>query len=80
MCSARYSNQPEKALQEIAGWKMLAPSAVEPWLVESRVLKELYRNEDALKVLRQSLRKFPDAPEAANAYATACLEANQQHE
>jgi len=65
----------EEALQQVAAWKTLSPSAVLPWLVEAQVLGELYRPEDALKVLRQAVRRFPDAGEAASACATACLNA-----
>jgi len=76
----RRANQPAQALQQISTWKMLTPSAVEPWLVEARVLGELYRDKDALKVLRQAVRKFPDAVEPAHAYATACLGAGDSAE
>lgn len=76
----RRDNQPQEALTLITDWKAVAPGAVEPWLVEAKVLAELYRGEEVLKVLRQAMRKFPDAPEAANAYATACLNASQPEE
>ncbi|WP_395745038.1 hypothetical protein [Prosthecobacter sp.] len=76
----RRAGQPAKALEQIPEWKKLTPSAIEPWLVEARVLGELQRAPDALKVLRQAVRKFPDAAETAHAYATACLGAGDAEE
>ncbi len=76
----RRALQPEQALKYIAEWKTFSPSAVQPWLTEARVLEELFRPEASLKVLRQALRKFPDATEVATACATACLNVGQAAE
>lgn len=76
----RRDNQPQEALKLITDWKAVAANAVEPWLVEAKVLAELYRGEEVLKLLKQAMRKFPDASEVANAYATACLNASQPQE
>lgn len=70
----------EEALKWIAEWKKLSPSAVQPWLDESRLLLELNRPQDAQALLRDALRKFPDSTETASSYATLCLETGQPDE
>lgn len=77
---SRRALQPEQALKYIAEWKTVSPGAVHPWLLEARVLEDLFRPEAALKVLRLALRKFPDASDVAAACATACLDAGQAEE
>jgi hypothetical protein len=67
-------------LKWIAEWKKLSPSAVQPWLDESRLLVELGRPKDAQALLRDALRKFPDSTETASSYATLCLETGQPDE
>ncbi|MCF7788664.1 MAG: hypothetical protein K9N47_21250 [Prosthecobacter sp.] len=76
----RRALKPEQALKYLAEWKTFSPSAVQPWLTEARVLEELFRPEESLKVLRLALRKFPDATEVATACATACLNVGQAAE
>ncbi len=76
----RRAEKPEQALTWIAEWKKLSPSAVQPWLDESRLLIALSRTKDALALLRAALRKFPDSIEAASSYATLCLENGQPDE
>lgn len=76
----RRAEKPEQALTWIAEWKKLSPSAVQPWLDESRLLIALNRTKDALALLRGALRKFPDSIEAASSYATLCLENGQPDE
>jgi len=76
----RRAEKPEQALTWIAEWKKLSPSAVQPWLDESRLLIALNRTKDALDLLRGALRKFPDSVEAASSYATLCLENGQPDE
>lgn len=76
----RRADKPEQALTWIAEWKKLSPSAVQPWLDESRLLITLNRTKDALALLRGALRKFPDSIEAASSYATLCLENGQPDE
>lgn len=76
----RRAEKPELALTWIAEWKKLSPSAVQPWLDESRLLIELSRTKDALALLRGALRKFPDSIEAASSYATLCSENGQPEE
>lgn len=76
----RRAEKPEQALTWIAEWKKLSPSAVQPWLDESRLLISLNRTKDALPLLRGALRKFPDSIEAASSYATLCLENGQPDE
>ncbi len=76
----RRAEKPEQALTWIAEWKKLSPSAVQPWLDESRLLIALNRTKDALALLRGTLRKFPDSVEAASSYATLCLENGQPDE
>jgi hypothetical protein len=70
----RRAEKPEQALTWIAEWKKVSPSAVQPWLDESRLLIDLNRTKDALALLRSALCKFPDNIEAASSYATRCLE------
>ncbi|WP_395745040.1 tetratricopeptide repeat protein [Prosthecobacter sp.] len=70
----------EQALTWIAEWKKLSPSAVQPWLDESRLLIDLDRTKEALALLRTALRKFPDHVEAASSYASRCLENGQADE
>lgn len=76
----RRAEKPELSLTWIAEWKKLSPSAVPPWLDESRLLISLNRTKDALALLRGALRKFPDSIEAASSYATLCLENGQPDE
>jgi tetratricopeptide (TPR) repeat protein len=76
----RRAAKPEEALKWIAEWKKLSPSAVQPWLDESRLLLELNRPKDALTLLRGAMRKFPDSIETASSYATLCLENGQPDE
>ncbi|MCF7788663.1 MAG: tetratricopeptide repeat protein [Prosthecobacter sp.] len=76
----RRAEKPEQALTWIAEWKKLSPSAVQPWLDESRLLIALNRSKDAQALLRGALRKFPDSIEAASSYATLCLENGQPDE
>lgn len=76
----RRAEKPEQALTWIAEWKKLSPSAVQPWLDESRLLITLNRTKEALALLRGALRKFPDSIEAASSYATLCLENGQPDE
>ncbi|WP_395732226.1 tetratricopeptide repeat protein [Prosthecobacter sp.] len=76
----RRAEKPEQALTWIAEWKKLSPSAVQPWLDESRLLTALNRTKDAQALLRGALRKFPDSIEAASSYATLCLENGQPDE
>jgi hypothetical protein len=76
----RRAGKPEEALKWIAEWKKLSPSAVQPWLDESRLLLELGRPKDALTLLRGAMRKFPDSTETASSYATLCLENGQPDE
>ncbi|MCX6851264.1 MAG: tetratricopeptide repeat protein [Verrucomicrobia bacterium] len=76
----RRAEKPEQALTWIAEWKKLSPSAVQPWLDESRLLIALNHTKDALALLRGALRKFPDSIEAASSYATLCLENSQPDE
>lgn len=76
----RRAMKQEDALKWIAEWKKLSPSAVQPWLDESRLLLELGRPKDALALLRDALRKFPDSTETASSYATLCLETGQPDE
>ncbi len=76
----RRAEKPEQALTWISEWKKLSPSAVQPWLDESRLLITLNRSKDALALLRGALRKFPDSIEAASSYATLCLENGQPDE
>ncbi|WP_395749768.1 hypothetical protein [Prosthecobacter sp.] len=70
----RRAEKPEQALTWIDEWKKLSPSAVQPWLDESRLLLTLNRTKDALNLLRTAMRKFPDNIELASSYATRCLE------
>ena len=76
----RRAMKQEEALKWIAEWKKLSPSAVQPWLDESRLLLGLNRSQDALALLRDALRKFPDSVETASSYATLCLETGQPDE
>lgn len=76
----RRAAMPEEALKWIAEWKKFSPSAVQPWLDESRLLLELGRPKDALTLLRGAMRKFPDSTETASSYATLCLENGQPDE
>jgi len=76
----RRAAKPEEALKWIAECKKLSPSAVQPWLDESRLLLELGRPKDALTLLRGAMRKFPDSIETASSYATLCLENGQPDE
>lgn len=76
----RRVSKPEEAIKWIAEWKRISPSAVQPWLDESRLLLELGRPKDALTLLRGGMRKFPDNFEVASSYATLCLENAQPDE
>lgn len=76
----RRAEKPEQALTWVAEWKKLSPSAVQPWLDESRLLLGLNRTKDALGLLRDAMRKFPDSIEMASSYASLCLENNQPDE
>jgi thioredoxin-like negative regulator of GroEL len=44
----------------IPGWKQLAPSAVQPWLLEAKVLRLAGRTNEAREVLLTASKKFPD--------------------
>ncbi|MBE2283853.1 MAG: hypothetical protein IAE77_10390 [Prosthecobacter sp.] len=70
----RRAMRPDEALPWLAEWKKLSPSAVQPWLDESRLLQELNRPKEALARLRDAMRRFPDNLEAATSHATLCQE------
>ncbi len=76
----RRMGKAEEALKWIAEWKKISPSAVQPWLDESRLLLELDRSKDALALLRDAMRKFPDVIDVASSYATLCQSNGQPDE
>ncbi len=76
----RWMGKAEEALKWIAEWKKISPSAVQPWLDESRLLLELDRSKESLALLKDAMRKFPDAIEVASSYATLCLSHGQPDE
>lgn len=67
----------EAAIKAIDLWKQLAPSAAQPFLMESQLLRNLGRTEEALAVLRTAQRKFDDDEGVSAALADTYAEAGQ---
>lgn len=50
--------QVEEALKWVDQWKLLSPGSTTPWTIEAKLLKELGRSDDALRVLRTAVLRF----------------------
>ncbi len=76
----RRGSKPAAALEWFDEWKKLSPGAMQPWLDEARLQRDLGEVDKAIAVLRAAMRRFPDAMEVATAFATQCTEAGQPQE
>ena len=67
----------EAALNWIAEWKKLSPSAVKPWLTEARVLELMGRQDAAIQVLRTAVARHEDSPDVVQALVAALMQAGK---